>query len=247
MFLGDRGSSIYIFTLGLYMYGTLWAYTSVFANACSEALPIASVLNLGHDDYLLYVALFSSVVVPLTCMELKEQVTVQVILSLCRLVMVVIIVGSTAAAMNSSTPQVSRVCGSDRARALRSGGWRVGIGSEPNLLTFTSPLTLLQFDDQTCAHGTAWVNWSGLYKMLPIAIYANIFHHSIPGLSKPVADKGGLSFVFGMTFAFGMVAYGLIGEQRVGRDVVAWGVGRSRAWWGQAIEHTQLTSPQPNS
>ena len=27
MFLGDRGSSIYIFTLGLYMYGTLWAYT----------------------------------------------------------------------------------------------------------------------------------------------------------------------------------------------------------------------------
>ena len=79
---------------------------SVFANACSQALPIASAFNLGNDDYLLYVAIFSSVVVPLTCMELREQVTVQVLLSLCRLVMVVIIVGSTAAAMNATRPQV---------------------------------------------------------------------------------------------------------------------------------------------
>ena len=69
-------------------------------------MPIASAFNLGNDDYLLYVAIFSSVVVPLTCMELREQVTVQVLLSLCRLVMVVIIVGSTAAAMNATRPQV---------------------------------------------------------------------------------------------------------------------------------------------
>ena len=83
----------------------------------------------------------------------------------------------------------------------------------------------LQFDDQTCARGTEWVNWSGLYKMLPIAVYANIFHHSIPGLSSPVADKGGLSFVFGMTFAFGMLAYGLIG------GTVSW-------YFGDAIDQS---------
>ena len=74
MFLGDKGSSTYIFTLGLYMYGTLWAYTSVFANACSYALPLSKMFGVGVDDYLVYVAVFASVVVPLTCMELKEQV-----------------------------------------------------------------------------------------------------------------------------------------------------------------------------
>ncbi|GMH77050.1 hypothetical protein TL16_g07278 [Triparma laevis f. inornata] len=183
IFLGEKGSSLYIFTLGLYMYGTLWAYTSVFANACSYALPMEKVLGVdGLDDYIIYVFLFASIVVPLTCMELKEQVGVQVFLSLCRFVMVVIMVGSVSYAMNSESAQ---------------------------------------FDDQTGGHGAALVNWKGLYKMLPIAVYANIFHHSIPGLSSPVKDKSKLSMIFGSTFAFGMVAYGLIG------GVVAWYFGDS--------------------
>eukprot|EP00519_Triparma_laevis_P008143 CAMPEP_0182503332 /NCGR_PEP_ID=MMETSP1321-20130603/15133_1 /TAXON_ID=91990 /ORGANISM="Bolidomonas sp., Strain RCC1657" /LENGTH=479 /DNA_ID=CAMNT_0024708485 /DNA_START=47 /DNA_END=1482 /DNA_ORIENTATION=+ len=182
MFLGDKGSSTYIFTLGLYMYGTLWAYTSVFANACSYALPLSKIFGVGVDDYLVYVAVFASVVVPLTCMELKEQVAVQVFLSLCRFLMVIVMVGSVSYAMHATTAQ---------------------------------------FDDQTSCHGSSLVNFSGLYKMLPIAVYANIFHHSIPGLSSPVADKSKLSMIFGSTFAFGMIAYGLIG------GVVAWYFGDS--------------------
>ncbi len=177
IYLGSRGSSLYMCTLGLYMYGTLWAYTSVFANACSQALPLAEALGLGHDDYLAYAALFAIVVVPLTCLELKEQVSVQVVLSMCRFLMVILITGACAAAMNATTPQ---------------------------------------FDMQTAAKGSSFVDFTGLYKMLPIAVYANIFHHSIPGLSKPVGDKKRLGEIFGWTFAFGMVAYGLIG------GVVAW-------------------------
>lgn len=138
-------------------------------------MPLAKILDLGDDDYLLYAVIFAAVVVPLTCMELKEQVAVQVFLSLCRFLMVVIVVGSVLGAMNSTTPQ---------------------FGSQ----THAEPDELYPF-----------YNIDGLYKMLPIAVYANIFHHSIPGLSSPVADKRKLSFIYSCTFAFGMVAYSLIG------------------------------------
>jgi hypothetical protein len=36
MFLSGNGPKWYMLTIGLYMYGTLWAYTSVFAKAMSE-------------------------------------------------------------------------------------------------------------------------------------------------------------------------------------------------------------------
>jgi len=67
----------------------------VFAKACSQAMPLAQMLGLGDDDYLIYVFIFAAVVVPLTCMELKEQVGIQVALSICRGLMVFAIVGSS--------------------------------------------------------------------------------------------------------------------------------------------------------
>lgn len=36
IFLSGNGPKWYMLTIGLYMYGTLWAYTSVFAKAMSE-------------------------------------------------------------------------------------------------------------------------------------------------------------------------------------------------------------------
>jgi len=49
--------------------------------------------------------------------------------------------------------------------------------------------------------------------MLPIAVFANIYHHSIPGLSEPVKDKTKLKYIFGVVFVFGAVAYSSIGER----------------------------------
>jgi len=75
-FLGDRGGKAYMTTFGFYMYGCLWAYTAVFGNAMASVLPLHT-----SDDYLLYVFLFAVFTVPLTCMELREQVFVQVSLT----------------------------------------------------------------------------------------------------------------------------------------------------------------------
>jgi amino acid permease len=158
------------------MFGTLWVYTTVFGHAMASSVHITG--DVG-TDYLIWVGVFAVVVVPLTCMELREQVGVQVVLSLARFAMVLFMVGTTAGAM-----------------AGKEG--------------------VEQFGHQSGARGAPLVDLSGFYKMVPIATYANIYHHSIPGLSMPVADKSRLGFVFGATFAFGMFAYSLIG------GTVAW-------------------------
>ncbi len=38
-FMGPRARSVYVFVLGLYLYGALWAYSSVFAASFSANVP----------------------------------------------------------------------------------------------------------------------------------------------------------------------------------------------------------------
>ena len=66
------------------------------------------------------------------------------------------------------------------------------VGTVAAAFDATSP----QFDEQTEAKGAEWFDLSGFYRILPIAMYANIFHHSIPGLSIPVEDKSKLGWIF---------------------------------------------------
>jgi len=54
------------------------------------------------------------------------------------------------------------------------------------------------------------VQWEGLPQMLPICVFAHIFHHSIPGLSHPVARKKNLSSIFRATVVFCTLAYSLL-------------------------------------
>jgi len=171
-FLGLKGKVAYSLTFSFYMYGCLWAYTAVFANAMAATINLPESWGLGDWDYGVWVAVFACITVPLTCMELREQVGVQVALSGCRFVMVLLMVATVLLAYNASTPQ---------------------------------------FDEQTSSNTSTLVDFKGFYKILPIAVYANIFHHSIPGLSAPVGSKEKLSSIFRYVFAFMFVAYGLIG------------------------------------
>ena len=108
IFLGKFGLRIYTTFICLYMCGLLWAYTSVFASALARAAPISSTWNRsissredGTDDdeterlsYTCYAFLFGTIVVPLSCLELEEQVNVQVFLTGCRFVMLFLMLGT---------------------------------------------------------------------------------------------------------------------------------------------------------
>ena len=86
LFLGEYGRKAYSVTLIVYMYGTLWAYSTVFANS------FAAHLNIGPYSYPFYLGVFAAMVVPFSLREFSEQVQVQVVLSVFRIVMVSVMV-----------------------------------------------------------------------------------------------------------------------------------------------------------
>ncbi|CAM9643508.1 unnamed protein product, partial [Ectocarpus fasciculatus] len=169
MFLGPLFQVAYLLVLCVYMFGTLWAYGTVFANAFAQNFPI-----FGSYSYFLFLIMFGCFVIPLSCLDLKEQVTVQMILAGGRVMMVVLMV---------STVAVSFLWGSADdfgADALE--------GKE-DIISFQS---------------------SGLHHLLPIATFANIFHHSIPALAEPVERKSKLAYIFGTTLVCCFFAYSAI-------------------------------------
>lgn len=90
LFLGRKAGRIYILCIILYVYGLLWTFATVFGKSMTEAFPIFTLSD--EDSYLIYVGVFALFVVPLSFIELREQVSVQVAMAFCRLIVVLIFV-----------------------------------------------------------------------------------------------------------------------------------------------------------
>ena len=196
VFLGKRGLKIFTLFLSLYMCGTLWAYTSVFSSAMARAFPIFTHDGDGilenflrfavtegttpeYLNYVFFAIIFGCMVVPLSCLELDEQVPLQVFLTLCRFVMFFLMIAT------------SETCANDLA--------------EISQITNELDSQELTTDDVANFH------LGGVAKTLPILIFANIFHHSIPGLTHPAADKRKMGGVFLATNVFTTTAYLILG------------------------------------
>ncbi|KAJ6239870.1 acid transporter [Anaeramoeba flamelloides] len=92
MFLGKKGKVLYFIMLTLFLFGTAWSYGAVFGSSIVTLFPITSITKGDHCDidgnfshncqnnYLLYIFLFSLVVVPISCLDLTEQRVIQIFL-----------------------------------------------------------------------------------------------------------------------------------------------------------------------
>ena len=91
LFMGTSFKNLYTAVICVYMYGTLWVFSAVFGKA------LAYHLTLGGNEewsYAFYLFLFACLVVPTSCMELREQVYMQCILAGLRIVMMVLMLGT---------------------------------------------------------------------------------------------------------------------------------------------------------
>lgn len=169
MFLGNRGRDAYMITIVLYLYGTLWAYSTVFATALSSYIPFS-------NSYIWYLLLFSFFVIPISLLDLTEQILVQVSLSICRIIMIVLMVYTILDAE---------------------------INQRNDFSNFVH--------NYDTSGPTNWFRLSKLHLLLPIAAFANIFHHAIPGLAQPISDKSKVPEVFKITLLICYVSYTFIG------------------------------------
>jgi hypothetical protein len=169
IYLGRKGKAAYSIFVSIYMYSLLWAYSSVFGNALAAHVPIFGDQNI---DYLIYLLVYAMLVVPLSCIELNEQKKFQVVLAICRAVMVLLMVSTVSIAMFSD---------------------------------------FFRFSNAPIApYGASAIDFSNIYIILPIAAYANIFHHSIPSLSHPVREKDKLGSIYLIAIGLCFIAYSSI-------------------------------------
>lgn len=188
-FLGRRPRLVYEFCICLYFVGALWSYSSVFASSFASHVALPHI-NGGStckpsDDhssgctglYLIYLAIFSSIVIPLTCLEVTETKSVQVALAALRFVAVGAMVGSSIHA----------------------------IQNYPNPDLHTTKTSPPYYSDIRA------FDWSGLSVVFPTAIYAQIFHHSVPGLVHPLKDKAKSPAIFSCVLLSTTLLYSSLG------------------------------------
>jgi amino acid permease len=95
LFVGQASERVFIILISLYTYGTLWSYCAVFSKAMATTFPLGD----GVDSVTAYLFFFACIVIPLTCLEVTEQVYVQVFLAFCRLAVCILMVGTALIAL----------------------------------------------------------------------------------------------------------------------------------------------------
>jgi amino acid permease len=166
-YLGPYGKISYQVSLMLLTYVGLLAYTQVFNNSFISQLWPASPEWLPA-------LLFGAVVVPLSCFDLAEQVTVQVAMSLLRFLSLGML---RCALLSRKHCFLMNVCG-------------VGI-----LLVGTIAAYIVDPPGEHSSSHTAGTEppplfqLSGFSVMFTTAIFSQLFQHSVPGLIAPLAPE----------------------------------------------------------
>jgi hypothetical protein len=101
LFLGKKGSLFFSVTTLASMYGIMWAFITIFANSFADKFPLGDMQDGG---YKIYIAIFMAIVVPLSCTDIVDQQWIQVSFVVARVVMVILMIGTVAAAYGADEP-----------------------------------------------------------------------------------------------------------------------------------------------
>jgi amino acid permease len=200
LLLGRTAELTVLGLLVLYVTGALWSFASVFASALAGAIALPIPGSTGPCDiyvdgdaclplYRGWLAVFSSAMVVLCALDMREQVTLQVGMTCVRIV-VILLMASSVVLSDRSAFHVP----TDAAAA----------GAVP-----------------ADAPVAAWEP-AGLPTILPIAVYAQLFHVGIPALLQPLASKRNHARVFGVALTVTFLLYttlGLATASHFGRSV----------------------------
>jgi hypothetical protein len=101
IFVGKVWTLFFSCTTMASLYGAMWAYSTIFANAFADKYPLGDAQDGG---YKLYIAMFMAVTVPLSCTSIVDQKWIQMAFLTARIVMVILMVGTVAASYGADEP-----------------------------------------------------------------------------------------------------------------------------------------------
>lgn len=128
--------------------------------------------------------IFGAVVVPLSCFDLTEQISIQVIMFSLRFCIIILLLCGTVAAIF------------------------VDPYDNDNNSVLLSDATYPYWSDDI-----PWVNFAGFGPMFSTALFSQLFQHSVPGLIRPLSqeEKAEVPSVFGKALLTTCVVYVTLG------------------------------------
>jgi len=180
------------------MYGSLWSYSAVFSSSMTAYVSIPG-LSLHHNcdlykthvdwthnceyTYLLFLAIYAVICVPLSCQDLTDQVILQVFLCLVRYAGIFVMYITVAIGLGHGPFEED---GSSSGKHDHESG-------PPYIADKTA------FD------------MGGFGIMFTTAVFSQLIQHSAPGLSQPVKDKRKLYWIFAGGLSSTCILYLLLG------------------------------------
>lgn len=152
-FLGSSGKFMYQTSLVLLTFVGLMAYAQVFNSSFLLQVWPSSPPHLPA-------LFFAVIVVPLSCFDLAEQVTVQIVMSILRFLSLGILAFGTLLAI---------FVDSDRS----------GVNTSVSIVMSNS----------TGSDHLPYIRWQGFGLMFTTAIFSHLFQHSVPGLIRPLSTS----------------------------------------------------------
>lgn len=214
-FLGSFGQRVYEVCVGAYLFGCLWGFTSIFGTTAADVIPFpglsdstwpcgfyGSTLSTEcFHSYQVFVAFFSAFVIPLSLMDLADQAVIQIILCLYRFLSFFVMVFTTLAFMFQQ-PYKSLNC----------------LPNPDNLPTptpfvnYTIPYPCsTRLEPPYVADGIKEFDFSGFGIIFPAIVFAQLTHHSVPGIIQPVRNKNHLKGIFLATLTVSTIFYAVMG------------------------------------
>jgi len=208
-YLGNTHSALYQISLMSLMYIGLLAYSQVFCNATSALIvPRGTTGGKGSSDddgndtnfwlQILPQLIFGCFVVPLSCVELNEQLSVQAIMAIVRFAAIFIMVGGSVAALF--------------IRPYNDGSYLDDDNESHHNPPYFAPSSTSE-DDGCGMSYTACFNGFGV--AFSTALFSQLFQHSVPGLLRPLGGETEkvkkVPFVFGLSLSTTCTFYLILG------------------------------------
>eukprot|EP01041_Mallomonas_annulata_P007221 gene7221-14724_t len=172
-FLGKYMHSFFQLSLMMFTFIGLLAYSQVFNNSfISQIWP--------NSSYYVPIILFSIIVIPLSCMELSEQIQIQVIMSILRFISLGILLFGSIFALFFDLKDSQ-------------------MGSNIDVIYDDSTSILFPSRPPYISNNIKYIDFSGFSIIFTTTIFSQLFQHSVPGLIRPLAiyHKKAVPTIFG--------------------------------------------------
>jgi hypothetical protein len=115
LFLGDTFRIFFTITACLDLYGLTWSIAAVFASSLAAEF---SIWDSEEKDYLFFIGVFALTAIPLTLIPIISQVWIQILFFIGRMIMVVVMLATCAAAYNSDISHFGDQVGRQKISSL---------------------------------------------------------------------------------------------------------------------------------